>query len=484
MRKYIFMKKLSIALLIAFMMLSISSISAQDLTTMKHRLHFRVLFVDYAGPNGYSTDSVGITNGIEFGYTNLLTKNFAFSIPVKYNLANFDGKSNATNMLSIDAVGRLQAYNESVKVIPYALFGGGIAMERDSDLNIQFPVGGGFQYRLAPHSMISLQGEYRISQKENRNNLQIGIGANFVLGKVDPDESGQDTDGDGVPDAMDECPDEAGPKVLNGCPDRDMDGVIDKLDACPDEPGPADNQGCPDNDRDKDGIVNDVDACPDQAGPPENNGCPNGDRDGDGLLDLNDDCPDQAGPIDNRGCPLSDRDGDGVIDSKDKCPDEYGLIELFGCPDGDFDGDGIPDSKDLCPNMAGPDSTGGCPEMKKEEKELLEYAEQNVEFEFSKSRLLSDSYRILDQVINLLEQYPDFKIELIGHTDDIGRKSNNMQLSIDRAQACADYMEAKGIDESRITVIGRGELEPLESNSTDEGRSRNRRVEFNILGQE
>ena len=73
---------------------------------------------------------------------------------------------------------------------------------------------------------------------------------------------------------------------------------------------------------------------------------------------------------------------------------------------------------------------------------------------------------------------------MIGHTDEIGLKANNMQLSIDRAQACADYMAAKGIDESRMTVIGRGELEPLESNKTDEGRSRNRRVEFNILGQE
>ena len=262
-----------------------------------------------------------------------------------------------------------------------------------------------------------------------------------------------------------------------------MDGVVDQDVECPDTPGPVENKGCPDLDRDGDGIVNELDACPDQAGPPENNGCPNGDRDGDGLLDLNDDCPDQAGPIDNRGCPLSDRDGDGIVDSKDKCPDQKGLIELFGCPDGDIDGDGIPDSKDLCPNMAGTEKTGGCPEMNKEEKETLEYAGDNVEFQFGKSTLLPESYDVLDQVIAILNRYPDFQLEITGHTDDVGRKENNMLLSIDRAQACADYIKARGIDDSRLTIIGKGELSPLDSNKTDAGRRKNRRVEFNVLGQ-
>ena len=477
------MRKLSVLLLIGFMFLSSSISFAQDLTTMPHRMHFRVIFVDYAAPNGFSTDSVGWTNGIEFGYSNLINKNFTFSIPVKYNLANFDGKSNATNMLSIDAVGRIQPYSPDSKLIPYVLFGGGLALEKDADPNIQFPVGIGTQFRLAPHSLIGLQAEYRFSQKENRNNLQLGIGATFILGKVVEESEEEDFDGDGVPDSLDGCPDQAGPKVLGGCPDRDMDGVKDSDDECPDTPGPVENKGCPDIDRDGDGIVNDLDACPDQAGPPENNGCPNGDRDGDGLLDLNDDCPDQAGPIDNRGCPLSDRDGDGIVDSKDKCPDEKGPLELLGCPDGDFDGDGIPDSKDLCPNMAGTAKTGGCPEMNKEEKEMLEYAGDNVEFQFGKSTLLAESYNVLDQVIDLLKRYPDFQIEITGHTDDIGLKQNNMILSIDRAQACADYMRAKGIEDGRMTIIGKGELNPLGTNKTDDGRRKNRRVEFNIIGQ-
>ena len=150
---------------------------------------------------------------------------------------------------------------------------------------------------------------------------------------------------------------------------------------------------------------------------------------------------------------------------------------------GDIDGDGIPDSKDLCPNMAGTEKTGGCPEMNKEEKETLEYAGDNVEFQFGKSTLLPESYDVLDQVIAILNRYPDFQLEITGHTDDVGRKENNMLLSIDRAQACADYIKARGIDDSRLTIIGKGELNPLDSNKTDAGRRKNRRVEFNVLGQ-
>lgn len=485
MRKQKFMRKLSLLLWIGFMLCGIQRVEAQDMTTMPHRLHLRVLFVDYASPNGFSSDSVGITNGLEFGYTRLITKNFAFSIPIKYNLANVEGNVNSLDMYSIDAIGRLQRYRESSKWIPYALVGGGVTVEGTSDLNIQFPLGAGIQYRLAPHSLISLQGEYRLSQQENRNNIQVGIGANFILGKMEEEkeETLNDSDGDGVPDNVDDCPDEIGLPELGGCPDSDGDGVADKDDDCPDEPGDIENNGCPNIDRDGDGIVNDMDACPDQAGPLENKGCPNGDRDGDGILDLNDDCPDQAGPIDNRGCPLSDRDGDGIIDSKDKCPDQKGPMELGGCPDGDKDGDGILDSKDLCPNTYGIPETGGCPEMKKEEKEMLEYAGENVEFEFAKATLMPNSYKILDQVIDLLNRYDEFQIEIIGHTDDVGRKQNNMILSIDRAQACADYIKAKGISANRITVIGKGELKPLDSNKTSKGRSKNRRVEFNIIGQ-
>jgi outer membrane protein OmpA-like peptidoglycan-associated protein len=81
-----------------------------------------------------------------------------------------------------------------------------------------------------------------------------------------------DRDKDGIPDAQDQCPDEAGPASTQGCPDSDGDGVADKSDKCPTKAGPATSEGCPDSDGD--GIVDNLDKCPDVAGVPEMKGCP------------------------------------------------------------------------------------------------------------------------------------------------------------------------------------------------------------------
>jgi outer membrane protein OmpA-like peptidoglycan-associated protein len=81
-----------------------------------------------------------------------------------------------------------------------------------------------------------------------------------------------DTDGDGVIDKEDSCPQEKGVAALKGCPDRDGDGIADALDACPDKSGSADMKGCPDGDGD--GIADNVDRCPNEKGVKAMNGCP------------------------------------------------------------------------------------------------------------------------------------------------------------------------------------------------------------------
>jgi outer membrane protein OmpA-like peptidoglycan-associated protein len=89
-----------------------------------------------------------------------------------------------------------------------------------------------------------------------------------------------------------------------GMTDSDGDGVPDVADLCPELPGPASNQGCPlSGDRDHDGITDDIDRCPDAAGPKETFGCPPPDRDHDGVADADDRCPDEPGPKENFGCP-------------------------------------------------------------------------------------------------------------------------------------------------------------------------------------
>lgn len=122
------------------------------------------------------------------------------------------------------------------------------------------------------------------------------------------DDPPVDTDGDGIPDDVDQCPFEPGVPENYGCPylgpiDSDGDGVNDDTDLCPSDPGSPAYNGCPAPDSDGDGLADDVDACPDLPGPYD--GCPLTDLDGDGVYDDGSDlCPDQPGPPEHNGCPL------------------------------------------------------------------------------------------------------------------------------------------------------------------------------------
>jgi OOP family OmpA-OmpF porin len=123
-------------------------------------------------------------------------------------------------------------------------------------------------------------------------------------------------------------------------------------------------------DSDNDGIPDNRDRCPNQAGPKENNGCPDKDTDGDTVVDRKDKCPEKAGPPEREGCPEEDKDNDGIVDEKDKCPDEPEDKDKFededGCPDPDNDKDGVPDETDKCPNEPetknGYQDEDGCPD--------------------------------------------------------------------------------------------------------------------------
>jgi formylglycine-generating enzyme required for sulfatase activity len=168
----------------------------------------------------------------------------------------------------------------------------------------------------------------------------------------------KDTDGDGIPDLSDECPNEYGLENTKGCPDNDGDGVPNKSDQCPSSPGKPGWAGCPDTDGD--GIPDHEDKCKNDRGTILAHGCP--DKDSDGVPDSEDKCPDAPGTPANKGCPSSsDRDGDGVPDVSDLCPADFGLKNLQGCPDGD--GDGIPDKEDKCPGEKGTYTNSGCPEI-------------------------------------------------------------------------------------------------------------------------
>ncbi len=286
-----------------------------------------------------------------------------------------------------------------------------------------------------------------------------------------------DTDGDGIPDKDDDCPEEAGLAEFRGCPDTDGDGIPDKDDECPEEAGLAEFNGCPDTDGD--GIPDFKDACPDVPGPIELDGCP--DTDGDGILDFLDDCPTIPGPKENNGCPWPDTDGDGILDKDDKCPYLAGPARNQGCPYEDTDGDGVIDLEDECPNTPGPASNKGCPVMEKEEVEILKTAFDNLEFLTAKSVIKDESKPSLIELAELLKKKSDWKLQIAGHTDNVGNAQSNLVLSKKRAEAVRDFLIENGVETERLNVLYFGQTQPIESNDTAEGRQRNRRVEMTII---
>jgi outer membrane protein OmpA-like peptidoglycan-associated protein len=105
---------------------------------------------------------------------------------------------------------------------------------------------------------------------------------------------------------------------------------------------------------------------------------------------------------------------------------------------------------------------------------------ENVEFDFGKSTLRPASYKTLDELADYLQRKVDDKIEIGGHTDNIGSEVKNKVLSLERAKSIVSYLVAKGIDNARLTAKGYGSMEPIEENNTEAGRQKNRRSEVKI----
>jgi outer membrane protein OmpA-like peptidoglycan-associated protein len=245
--------------------------------------------------------------------------------------------------------------------------------------------------------------------------------------------------------------------------DTDGDGLLDVSDRCPNDPEDrdsfADDDGCPDPDNDGDGLLDGQDGCPNEA------------EDKDGFEDAN-------------GCPDPDNDGDGVLDASDRCPseaeDKDGFEDEDGCPDPDNDKDGVLDGADACPLEPGTVEEKGCPRVRVEKGQIRIL--ERVEFATNKDTILPQSDGILSEVTTVLQNKPEIaRVRVEGHTDSRGRAVKNLDLSKRRARSVARWLVQHGIGAARLEAYGCGAERPIESNDTDQGRQTNRRVEFHIL---
>ena len=303
----------------------------------------------------------------------------------------------------------------------------------------------GLAYWFSDNVGITAQSTYKHSFKNYlTKHFQHSVGVSFKFG-------GTDTDGDGVYDKYDLCPEVPGLEEFNGCPDTDGDGIEDSKDTCPELAGLAEYNGCPDTDGD--GVSDNNDTCPNEAGLKSLAGCP--DADADGLADAQDTCPNEAGPVANNGCPWKDGDSDGVLDKDDNCPTEAGTVANNGCPEVIF-----PSEED--------------------QAQLINYS-RTINFNLGKSSFKADAYPTLQAITAILNAYPKASFVVEGHTDSTGTNDNfNQLLSERRAQKVVDYLVENGVVADRLASSGFGETTPIESNMTAAGRTANRRVEVKL----
>ncbi len=260
--------------------------------------------------------------------------------------------------------------------------------------------------------------------------------------------------------------------------DSDSDKIPDGSDRCAKDPEDydefQDDDGCPELDNDADGREDGVDQCK------------NDPEDDDGYLD-------------NDGCPDPDNDKDTIVDTQDRCPDQAETINSFddedGCPDDkpveDSDGDGFKDDVDRCPydpeDINQFEDEDGCPDDRLKNarvvvtKEAIKIKEV-IYFDTGKATIQTRSYDLLDEIARVIGEHPELKkIRIEGHTDSVGNDLSNLKLSQARAESVAAYLKGKGVDGSRLDAAGFGEMRPIATNDTDDGRSQNRRVEFIIV---
>ncbi len=421
------MKRLKIAVMALFALVTVSNVNAQD-ENNPWAVGFGVNIVDFYVPGSDFGDNVKDHLGnSDWNFLPSISRISGEKYLEKgFSLQLAGSLSQIENVRTLDdsdfiyyAIDAIVKYDLNMLVgdtgwfDPFVYLGGGY-VSADSEGEGMLNTGVGFNTWFNDNLGLTFQTGSKFGFADKvQDHIQTSLGLVVKFG-------GKDTDGDGIYDKNDACPEVAGLAEFNGCPDADGDGVKDSDDACPNTPGLAAMNGCPDSD-------------------------------GDGIADKDDMCPNSKGTKANKGCP--DTDGDGVLDKDDKCV-----------------------------NVVGPASNNGCPEpaITKEAADVIEFTAKSILFNSGRASFKAGVEDQLDAIAEVMNKYPKATFAIGGHTDNTGSAALNLRLSNKRAIAVRDYLVEKGVDATRLEAKGFGEGFPIEDNNTRAGRANNRRVEIKV----
>ena len=401
----------------------INSVNAEDSDKTSYRLPTlslsRYIFNNFSVGINYSENDVNVSNEDLYYYS--------LDGIIKYNFPN------KSKFLGVDTNTYLYA-------------GYGLSNFGQSDISLASKntsygpsFGAGIDFQISKNIALNTGINYKaLDEKNAYSNLQHVVGIKFNFGKGD-------SDGDGVPDKKDQCPDLPGLSELGGCPDSDGDGISDLVDQCPNKPGLNSMRGCPDTD-------------------------------GDGFSDLSDPCPNNAG-INGEPCP--DSDGDGLNDNTDNCPNEAGPESNGGCKLVDVDNDGIPNIDDSCPNEAGEKRLNGCPKMPISLSIFLN-SYSDYSFDFDSYELSQVQISNISDLSKILIKYDYIKLNIDGHASSEGESEYNMQLSQNRSNSVKNTLINNGVKDSRLKTRAYGESMPSYPDFPLSERKKNRRVKISV----
>lgn len=377
--------------------------------------------------------------------------------------------------------------------VPYLSLGAGImewettntdsSTTIDSDTNFMGSITLGFELELSHHVGLDFSVQY-----QNIFNQTGDMSGLSEIGKGDV-QSGNLSVGIGLTIRF------------GGFIDADDDGITNRKDKCPFTPedfdGFEDDDGCPDLDNDKDALPDSVETNTGAFINITNTGTdPNSsDTDMDGIDDYDEIIKYNTNPVsvDSDNDKLTDGDeinnyktDPNSADSDNDGINDYDEINIHQTDpnNADTDGDGIIDGKDECPTQAetfnGYNDSDGCPDKK---PDIIFHTKSpiilgGIKFKIGSSNLAEESKTVIMKVFQTLKDYPEIQVEISGHTDNTGSRTNNLKLSKARAQSVKQFLVDEGIDAGRLSAIGLGPDHPIATNTTEVGRAKNRRIEF------